>query len=209
MTRIDLKKDLKLLYKPSSKEISIVDVPLMNFLMIDGRGNPNTSPEYAEAIEALFSLAYALKFRVKKSTASVDYAVMPLEGLWWTDDPRQFSMSNKEIWQWTAMIMQPDYVTAALFTDVLGEATKKKDLAALERIKFGPYDEGVSAQVMHLGPYATEEPTIARLHSFIEENGYKLRGRHHEIYLKDVRRSAPEKLQTVLRQPIEKVGSVT
>lgn len=204
MAKIDLKKDLKHLYSPSAKEVSVVAVPPMNFLMIDGSGDPNTSQEYAEAIEALYALAYALKFKVKKSQVAIDYAVMPLEGLWWTDDPTQFSMSNKAIWKWTAMIMQPKYVTAELFGGALAEVKKKKDLTALNRVRFESYHEGLSAQIMHIGPYAAEGPTIAKLHGFIEENGYRLNGRHHEIYLSDPRKSAPEKLKTVLRQPIQK-----
>jgi hypothetical protein len=175
----------------------------MNFLMIDGAGDPNVSLEYQQAMEALFSLSYALKFRVKKSNG-VDYAVMPLEGLWWTNDPGQFSMSNKGIWKWTAMIMQPEYVTGELFAEALAEVRRKKDLVALDRVRFESYHEGLSAQIMHIGPYAAEEPTIARLHSFIRENGYELNGKHHEIYLSDPRRTAPEKLRTVLRQPIRK-----
>jgi len=203
MSKVDLKKDLKHLYNPSAKEVSVVDVPPMNFLMIDGAGDPNVSPEYQQAMEALFSLSYALKFMVKKSNG-VDYAVMPLEGLWWTDDPGQFSMSNKGIWKWTAMIMQPEYVTGQVFAAALAEARRKKDLVALDRVRFESYHEGLSAQIMHIGPYAAEEPTIARLHSFIRENGYELSGKHHEIYLSDPRRTAPEKLRTVLRQPIRK-----
>jgi hypothetical protein len=203
MSTVDLKKDLKHLYNPSAKEVSVVDVPPMNFLMIDGAGDPNVSLEYQQAMEALFSLSYALKFRVKKSNG-VDYAVMPLEGLWWTDDPGQFSMSNKGIWKWTAMIMQPEYVTGELFAEALAEVRRKKDLVALDRVRFESYHEGLSAQIMHIGPYAAEEPTIARLHSFIRENGYELSGKHHEIYLSDPRRTAPEKLRTVLRQPIRK-----
>lgn len=204
MNKIDLKKDLKHLYNPSVKEVSVVDVPPMNFLMIEGSGDPNTSQEYAEAIEALYALAYALKFKVKKSKVGVDYAVMPLEGLWWTDDPSQFSLSNKAIWKWTAMIMQPKYVTAALFAEARVEVRKKKDLAALDKARFETYHEGLSAQIMHIGPYAAEASTIAKLHGFIQENGYRLKGKHHEIYLSDPRKSAPEKLKTVLRQPIQK-----
>ncbi|HEC35301.1 MAG TPA: hypothetical protein ENI39_02060 [Anaerolineae bacterium] len=203
MSKVDLKKDLKHLYNPSAKEVSVVDVPPMNFLMIDGAGDPNVSLEYRQAMEALFSLSYALKFRIKKCNG-LDYAVMPLEGLWWTDDPSQFSMNNKGIWKWTAMIMQPEYVTGELLAEALAEVRKKKDLAVLDRVRFESYHEGLSAQIMHIGPYAAEEPTIARLHRFIRENGYELRGKHHEIYLSDPRRTAPEKLRTVLRQPVQK-----
>ena len=204
MAKIDLKRDLKLLYNPSEKAVALVDVPPMNFLMLDGSDDPNTSPDYVAAIEALFTLSYALKFRVKKSQAGVDYAVMPLEGLWWADDPNQFGMQDKANWKWTAMIVQPPYVTAALVAEMLAETHKRTGLAALEKIRFASYPEGLSAQIMHIGPYATEEPTIARLHGFIAENGYTPRGKHHEVYLKDARRTAPEKLQTVVRQPVEK-----
>jgi len=203
MSKVDLKKDLTHLYNPSAKEVSVVDVPTMNFLMVDGSGDPNVSLEYQQAMEALFTLSYALKFRVKKSTG-VDYAVMPLEGLWWTDDPSQFNMSNKAIWKWTAMIMQPEYVAAEMVAKALEEITEKKGLPALERVRFESYHESLSAQIMHIGPYAAEEPTIARLHSFIRESGYELNGKHHEIYLSDPRRMAAEKLRTVLRQPIRK-----
>jgi len=202
MGKINLKKELKHLYNPSAKKVSVVDVPPMNFLMIDGTGDPN-SPDYQQAMEALFSLSYTLKFKIKKGTG-VDYTVMPLESLWWTDDPSQFSMSNKEIWKWTAMMMQPEYVTLGLFEEALAEVRQKKGLPALDRVRFEAYHEGLSAQIIHIGPYAAEEPTIARLHGFIKESGHELNGKHHEIYLSDPRRTAPEKLKTVLRQPIRK-----
>lgn len=205
MSKVDLKKDLRHLYNPSAREVSVVDVPPMNFLMIDGTGDPNVSLEYQQAMEALFSLSYALKFRVKKSTG-VDYTVMPLEGLWWTDDPSQFSMDNKAMWKWTAMIMQPECVTAEMVAQALDEVRGKRGIPALERVRFETYHEGLSAQIMHIGPYAAEEPTIAQLHSFIRENGYEPSGKHHEIYLSDPRKTAPEQLKTVLRQPIRKQG---
>jgi len=201
MSKVDFKKDLKHLYNPSAKEVSVVDVPPMNFLMIDGAGDPNVSLEYQQAMEALFSLSYTLKFRVKKIIRA-DYAVMPLEGLWWTDDPGQ--LADKSLWKWTAMIMQPEFVTAELVAEALAEVREKKGFAALDRVRFETYHEGLSAQIMHIGPYDAEEPTIARLHSFIRENGYELSGKHHEIYLSDPRRTAPEKLRTVLRQPVRK-----
>ncbi|RMD59216.1 hypothetical protein D6833_11770 [Candidatus Parcubacteria bacterium] len=203
MSKVDLKKDLKHLYNPSAKQVSLVDVPRMKFLMIDGAGDPNVSVEYQQAVEALFTLSYTLKFRVKKSTG-VDYAVMPLEGLWWTDDPSQFTMANKAIWKWTAMIMQPKHVTAEIVAEALEEVKKKKSPSSLEKVRFETYHEGLSAQIMHIGPYIAEGPTIARLHNFIWENGYEPSGKHHEIYLSDPRRTAPEKLKTVLRQPIRR-----
>ncbi len=203
MSKVDLKKNLKHLYNPSAREVSVVDVPPMNFLMVDGAGDPNVSLEYQQAMEALFSLSYTLKFTVKKS-AGVNYVVMPLEGLWWTDDPDQFSMTNKDAWKWTAMIMQPEHVTPGLFEEALAEVRQKKNLPALDKVRFETYHEGLSVQIMHIGPYDAEEPTIARLHRFIRDNGYEPNGKHHEIYLSDPRRTAPEKLKTVLRQPIRK-----
>ncbi len=202
MIRIDLKKELKHLYNPSSKEPVVVYVPEMDFLMVDGAGDPNTAQEYKDAVEALYAVSYALKFMIKKGDAAVDYGVMPLEGLWWADDVTQFSMQNKDIWRWTSMIMQPKYVTKDLFDKAIAQVAKKKGLPALSKMRFESFDEGLAAQVMHLGPYSAEGPTIEILHNFIKENGYELRGKHHEIYLTDPQRSAQEKMKTVLRQPI-------
>lgn len=207
MRKVDLKKDLKYFYSASPRGGSLVDVLPMNFLMVDGAGDPNVSPEYQQAVETLFTLSYALKFRVKKSTGIIDYTVMPLEGLWWTDDPGQFSLSHKAIWKWTAMIMQPEYVGAQMVAEVLGEIRKKKGSPALESVRFETFHEDLSAQIMHIGPYAAEEPTIARLHTFIEEIGYEPAGKHHEIYLNDPRRTAPDQLKTILRQPVRRQAS--
>ncbi len=202
MAKVDFKKELKHLYNPSPKEPVIVDVPKMNFLMIDGVGDPNTAQEYQDAVEALYSVSYTLKFMVKKGEAAVDYTVMPLEGLWWIDDMTQFSMENKAIWKWTAMIMQPEYVTEVLVDVALREVERKKNPPAVSKIRFESLHEGLSAQIMHIGPYSAEGPTIEKLHNFIREKEYELRGKHHEIYLSDPRRSAPEKMKTVIRQPI-------
>ena len=203
MGKIDFKKELRHLYNPSVKEIVVVDVPRMSFLMVDGQGDPNTSQEYKDAVEALYALAYALKFMVKKGKAGIDYAVMPLEGLWWADDMTQFRAENKHIWKWTAMIMQPEYVSEDLFNLALERVEKKKKLPALSKTRFESLQEGLSAQIMHIGPYSAEGPTIERLHAFAKEKGCRLRGKHHEIYLSDPRRSAPEKMKTVIRQSIE------
>lgn len=203
MTKIDLKKDLKHLYKPSAKAVAVVNVPPLNFLMIDGSGNPNTSQEYVEAVEALYAVAYTLKFKIKKGETSIDYTVMPLEGLWWVDDMSQFDVNNKDMWKWTMMIMQPEYVTVQMFAESLPEVEKKKKLAALSRVRFESYDEGLAAQIMHIGSYAEEGPTVAKLHEFVSEGGYRLCGKHHEIYLGDPRKTVPAKLQTVIRQPFK------
>jgi hypothetical protein len=201
MTKIDFKKELKHLYNPFAKKVEIVDVPMMNFLMIDGSGDPNTAQEYKDAVEALFAVSYALKFMVKKEKG-VDYGVLPLEGLWWTDDMTQFSMQNKDMWKWTTMIMQPEYVTEDLVSKALEQVKNKKKPPALPKIRVESFHEGLSAQIMHIGPYSAEGPTIEKLHNLIKENGYELKGKHHEIYLSDPRRSAPERMKTIIRQPM-------
>ena len=204
MTKLDYKKDLKHLYFPPQGKFTVVDVPSMNFLMIDGHGDPNHSLQYQQVVEALYSLSYSLKFALKPQ--GVEYSVAPLEGLWWMEDMREFSMQTKDRWDWRMMIMQPQPVTAELVARMTAEVQRKKDLPALEGLRFEAYEEGLAMQVMYLGAYADEGPTIARMHAFIAEQGYALRGKHHEIYLGDPRRAAPEKLKTVIRQPIKKQG---
>jgi len=202
----DFKKELKHLYNPPLKEVVIVDVPPMKYLMVDGAGDPNTSEEAGEAIEALFPVAYALKFMIKKERG-IDYGVMPLEGLWWTDDMTQFTPENKDIWKFTYMIMQPEYVTQDLVQQALAQVAKRKTLSALSRLRFETLHEGLSAQIMHVGPFSAEGLTIQRLHNHIKERAYTfdgLREKHHEIYLSDIRKTAPEKMKTVIRQPIRK-----
>ena len=201
MDNVDLKKELKNLYSPSAKEVSVVDVPAMNFLLIDGQGSPS-SPQYHEAIEALFSVSYALKFMVKKAQG-VDYGVMPLEGLWWVDDMTKFSAERKDEWKWTAMIMQPKYVTEKDVKATIEQTRKKKNLPALPKLRFESFHEGKAAQIMHVGPFSAEGPNIAKIHDAIRKSGHALSGKHHEIYLNDPSKTAPEKLKTVLRQPMK------
>lgn len=201
MRKIDFKKELEYLYKPSKKEVNFIDVPEMNFLRIDGEGNPNTSEEYSQAVETLFSLSYTIKFMIKKGNLEIDYGVMPLEGLWWVDDMKQFSVDQKDDWKWTSMIMQPEYVTPKIYEEALVQVKKKKNFPALSKVRLESFTERKSAQIMHLGPFSEEGPTIEKLHKFIEESGFKLDGKHHEIYLSDIRRAAPEKWKTIIRQP--------
>jgi hypothetical protein len=203
MAKTDVKKKLKHLYRPSAKEVSVVDVPGMGFLMIDGQGDPNTSQEYQEAIEALYTVAYQIKFMVKGRDPELDYVVPPLEGLWWAEDMADFATGNKDVWLWTAMIYQPDQVIRELFEEAIAQVKEKKNPAALPLLRLERYHEGLSVQIMHIGPWAEEAPTIEKLHAFAQEKGYRLRGKHHEIYLSDPRRTAPEKLKTVVRQPVE------
>jgi len=201
MEKFDLKKALKSFYTPSAKQCVIVAVPAMNFLMLDGAGDPNTAPAFQAAVETLYAVSYTLKFMLKKQGAA-DYTVMPLEGLWWTPEMAEFTIADKSNWLWTLMIAQPPFITAEQVAAAKAEAARKKDLPALDSLRFEPYHEGLAAQIMHLGPFAAEGPTIAKLHAFISDQGYALTGKHHEIYLSDFRRTAPEKLKTVIRQPI-------
>lgn len=204
MTKIDLKKEEKALYQPSAKAVAEIAVPTMNYLMIDGSGDPNTAAAYAAAVEALYAVAYALKFMVKKGDLAIDYVVMPLEGLWWAEDMHEFTVEDKSSWLWTMMIRQPDVIRTPLVTEAIANVQKKKGLAALEKMRFAAYDEGLCAQILHIGPFHAEGPTVAKVHAYIEENGYALRGKHHEIYLSDIRRAAPDKWRTVIRQPMKK-----
>ena len=202
MKKIDLKKDLKTLYTASAKEVVRVAVPPMKFLMVDGIGDPNTSTAYAEAVEALFSVSYTAKFVLKKGPQQIDYTVMPLEGLWWADDMAAFTTGDKAKWRWTAMIMQPDFVTKAVIDTALADVRKKKSLPGVERLRLEEFAEGHCAQVLHIGPFSEEGPTIARLHEFIDAKGMRV-GKHHEIYLSDIRRAEPSRWKTILRQPMK------
>ena len=203
MIKIDHKKEYKEWFTASATQPKLVDLPPLDYLMIDGHGDPNTAPAYQQAIEAMYAIAYGLKFRVKKGEAGVDFTVMPLEGLWWVPDMNLFSKSRKDDWDWTMLILQPPVVTAELFQTVLAETRRKKPLPALDRIRFESYHEGRSAQILYFGPYSAEGPTIQKLHAFIASQGYALRGKHHEIYFSDPRRTAPEKLRTIIRQPLD------
>jgi hypothetical protein len=202
MEKLDLKKQWKHLYQPLASAVVAVDVPPLTYLMVDGQGDPNTSQAFQEAVEALYSLSYTLKFTLKKSPRAIDYGVMPLEGLWWADDPRVFHESDKSTWKWTAMILQPEFIAQAEVDAAFKEVRKKKNPAALDRVRFETLTEGPSAQILYVGSFADEGPTIQRIHNFIHTAGKQLRGKHHEIYLSDPRRTAPEKLKTILRQPM-------
>jgi hypothetical protein len=202
MEKIDYKKELKHLYKPSSKKVEIVDVPQMNFLMINGEGDPNTSKSFNDAIEALFPLAYTLKFMVKKGDMGIDYGVLPLEALWWADDMSAFATGNKDEWKWTAMIMQPEFITREMVEMATKEVERKKKPSSLQLVRFESFKEGKAAQTLHIGPFSEEGPTIERVHLCIEENDSQRVGKHHEIYLSDIRRAAPEKWKTIVRQPM-------
>lgn len=208
MTKIDFKKAFKSEYAPSAKAPSIIEVPPIHYLMIDGERYPEHNPDWQASIEALYPLAFGLKFMFKKKTPPTDYfdyVVPPLEGLWWLakGDP-DFYLQNHDDWRWTMMIRQPDFITEEMVKEKLAELKTKKDLPALEKVRFEQMNEGTVVQMMHLGPYAEEPATLQVLHGYIRDNGYDFRGKHHEIYLSDPRRANPAKMKTVLRQPITK-----
>ena len=201
MEKIDYKKELKHLYRSSAKKVEVVEVPKMNFLMIDGDGGPN-HPTFQNAIEVLFPLSYTLKFMIKKSDIGIDYGVLPLEGLWWADDMSSFIKDKKDDWKWTLMIMQPELVKKEMVATAIEEVRKKKKPVALPLVRFESFAEGKVGQIMHFGPFSEEGPTVEKLHSFIKVSGSQRIGKHHEIYLSDIRRAAPEKWKTIIRQPM-------
>lgn len=205
MTKLDWKKDLKHLYNPPSKMVVEVLIPPMNFLMIDGAGDPNNSQAFKEATETLYGVAYPLKF-ASKQKLGVDYTVSPLEGLWWLEGNNFDLFADRSLWRWTLMLMQPDHITADFVQSIIAEVRAKKAPPALDRLRFEPYDEGIVAQLMHIGPYSAEMPNVERVHNFIIGQGASLVGKHHEVYVGDPNRSAPEKLRTVIRQAMSYVS---
>lgn len=203
MAKVDLKKQFKELYQPSAKEVVLVDVPEMSFLAIDGAGYPGTSQEYQDAMQALYGVAYTVKFSLKNDVG--DFAVMPLEGLWWAGDMAAFTEARKDEWKWTSMIALPDFVTQAHVDDAKEQLLAKRgEVPGLENLRLERFAEGQSVQIMHIGPYSEEAPNIQRLHAYMAEHGLVFNGKHHEIYLGDPRRTKPERLKTVIRQPVRK-----
>jgi hypothetical protein len=201
MASIDLKKKYREHYTARVGKPALVEVPPRPHLMIDGEGNPGTSQEYADAVAALYPLAYGLRAAIKKSTGD-GYTVMPLQGLWWVDDMSKFSVDDKDSWKWTMMICQPDLVTEELAAGVMPAVIAKKELAVGHKVRLEMFGDGLAAQVMHVGPYSAEAPTIQLLHDFIVDEGLGRVGKHHEIYLGDPRKSDPAKLRTIIRQPV-------
>ena len=211
MKTLDLKKQYKGLYQPSAKEPVLVQVPNLQFAMIDGAiekgSEPGKSPSFAEATQALYSISYTLKFMLKKrKTNAIDYPVMALEGLWWVEDG-MFDITVKDNWFYTLMILQPEVITREIFAEGLEQVRRKKgDRELLSKLRLDDFEEGLCVQTTHIGPYATEPATIERMKAFAGENGYRDRvgpgGLHHEIYLGDPRKADPAKLKTVLRHPV-------
>ena len=205
MSKVDFKKELSEFYSPPANFV-IVDIPEMWFLMVEGHGDPNVAQEYQDAVEALYAIAYKIKF-MSKNQLGKDYVVPPLEGLWWAEDMEAFtSARDKSQWDWNMMIMTPEWITSEMYAEALELVRKGKNPVAMDKVRLESYHEGLSIQIMHIGSYDSEGPTLMKLHrEFIPNNGYVEKGKHHEIYLGDPRRVAPEKLKTVLRQPVRKV----
>ena len=202
MTRYEVKRELKQCYAPKNTDWALVDVPAQRFIAVDGRGDPNTSADYARAVEALYTVAYTIKF-ASKTALGRDFVVGPLEGLWWSDRPEVFISRTKDAWHWRMLISQPDWITDDLIDDAKQTALTKKSLPTIADIRRETLHEGTSAQLLHLGPYDDEGPVLARLHhEYLAANNLRMSGHHHEIYLSDPRRTDPAKLKTVLRQPV-------
>lgn len=202
MSKIDFKKTMAKLYRPTARKFSVVDMPKQNFLMIDGQGAPGNAA-YIDALEALYPMAYTIKF-MSKMYSDQDYVVPPLEGLWWADDMDAFVDDNRAEWLWTMMIMLPDWITTDMFEEAKVKVKSKNNPAELANIRMGELNEGTCVQILHVGPYSEEGPVIDKMHhEFMPANGFAPHNKHHEIYLNDPRRTAAEKLKTVLRQPVK------
>lgn len=204
MDKLDFKKSMKALFSPPAGRFSLVEVPRLQFLMIDGKGDPNVSPDYRHAVEWLFSVSYALKF-MSKQELKRDYVVPPLEGLWWADDMATFHTRDKAAWSWTMMVMQPEWITPEMFVQA-ADKTAGKLGARPESLRLDWYEEGLSVQTLHVGSYEDEGPVLRRLHEeFLPHNRLAETGHHHEIYLSDPRKVVPDKLKTILRQPVRRI----
>ena len=204
MQKINHIKEYAQLYNQPKSKVSLIEVPSLNFLMIDGKGDPNNNLAYSEAVGAIYSIAYKLKFMIKNGPLAVDYKVMPLEGLWWAEEMTLFNLEDRSNWQWRMMIMQPEYINDDLFDTAFDFVKKKKDPPKLDEVQFKSFQEGLVMQIYHQGPYGDgERETIEKLHAQIETDGYKLSGKHHEIYFNSPLHTAPENLRTIIRQPVK------
>jgi hypothetical protein len=201
-TKVDFKKLMKPLWRPPIGDFEIVEIPELTFAMVDGTGDPNTAPAYASAISWLYTMSYALKFMSKAK--GKDYGVAPLEGLWWSDDYADFIEGRKDRWSWTVMIMQPEWTASADFESARAKAQSKLGIPPAS-LRLETFVEGLSVQTTFVGAYSDEGPAIRALHEqFLPANGLIENGKHHEIYLSDPRRTRPEKLKTIIRQPVRK-----
>lgn len=200
MSKLDMKKTYKEYYTAKAAQVKEVNIPTFNYLMVEGKGDPNQNLEFEAAVQALYGLAYTIKFHSKQQAQ--DFVVMPLEGLWYMKNMKEWSMHHKEKWEWTLMIVMPDFISNYMVIEAKKKLAQKKQLAKLDHVRLDVLKEGQALQIMHIGAYDEEPPTIRALHSYAKDKGYTLRGKHHEIYLGDPRKVAPEKLKTILRQPV-------
>jgi len=200
LLKLELRKTLKEFYNPPRGEVVLVKLPPLKYIMIDGKGEPGGEP-FREAMGALYNIAYTMKFRAKRMLKK-DYDMMAPEGLWWMKGNR-IDMERRDSWLWTLMILVPDFVSPKLFSDSITEVRSKKNPPGLDRARLEVLDEGASLQIMHVGPYSSEAESIGKMDAFAKEHGYKMVGKHHEIYLGDPRRAAPSKLKTIIRHPVK------
>ena len=205
MDKLDFKKMYKAYYSPKPGKPEIITTPSMQYLMVDGHGDPNESVEFQHAIGALYSTAYTIKFTRKKSEKGNDFSIGALEGLWWNEGNKPFGVGKKEDWLWTVMIWLPDDVSQAEFKQAVETLKVKKPNPSLETIRLARFDEGKVVQIMHIGPYGEEQPSVDKMEAYARAEGYSQSGKHHEIYFGDPRRTAPDKLRTILRHPVESV----
>ena len=201
IAKLELRKTMKEFYNPPAREVVLVELPSLKYIMVDGDGEPG-GESFQQAMTTLYNIAYTMKFQSKRLLKK-DYDMMAPEGLWWMKGEK-FDMTKKDKWLWTLMILVPDFVTPKMFSEAVTEVRSKKNPPGLERARLETLDEGTSVQIMHVGPYATEPASIAKMDAYAKEHGYKMVGKHHEIYLGDPRRAAPSKLKTVLRHPVTK-----
>lgn len=202
MNKVDLKKDIQS-YKAKHNVFDVITVPKMQYLMIDGHGDPNTGTDFKKAIEALYPVAYKIKFASKK-LLNKDYVVAPLEGLWWAEDMSVFTTArDKSKWDFTLMILQPDWITPEMFREAVGIVSAKNPPENLHKIRLEDLDEGLCVQTLHIGSFDDESEVLHKMHNeFIPQNSLSMIKKHHEVYLSDFRKVAPEKLKTILRQPV-------
>ncbi len=209
MEKIDFKKIYKPVYTALATKPAIIHVPELAFIMVDGEGNPNDNPRFDQAMQTLYGIAYTLKMgwkfeKIERPDGYVDFSVPPPEALWWMADGGDFDMERKGDWRWTMLLAVPDFFNKNMVDDAATSIRLKKGENALAPYRLERWEEGPCVQIMHLGPYDAEAPTIEKMHRFAKENGYSLHGKHHEIYLNDPRRTAPDKIKTILRQPVVK-----
>ena len=200
-TKLDLRKALKQYYDPPAGEVELIEVPPMKYVMVDGAGEPG-GESFQQAMSAIYNIAYTMKFRSKKLLKK-DYNVMAPEGLWWTKGRKIFPTKPAD-WHWTLMAVLPGFVTPKLFSESRDEVRKKKNPPGLDRARLETFDEGLCVQTLHIGPYSAETDSINKMASFAKDRGYRMVGKHHEIYLGDPRRTTPSKLKTILRHPVAK-----